>query len=137
MADISSRETAFKKDKKVQVYYVETKMITGTTKKAYYRHFIYPKATYDKGGLWCYVRDLSSSETISINLSIDKHNVKFRFNHNHKITNECKIIFRNKVYSISGEPDNYEFNSKNDTIVNAIETGETTKFESDIYDEGI
>lgn len=135
MADISNRELAFIKDKRVQVYFIETKLITGTTKKAYYRHFIYSKKIYDKGGLWCYARDLSGTEVITINLSIDKHNVKFRFNHNHKITNECKIIFKGKVYSISGEPDNFEFNSTNDTVVNAIETGETTKFVEDIFDE--
>ena len=135
MADITNRDEIFRKDRLVQVYKTITEIKKGTTVKVNYRKFIYNKAIYNRGGLKCFVRDMTDSETISSGLAIDKDNIKVRFNHNDLISSDCKIIFKGKVYNVQGTPDNYNYNYRDDTVVSATQVNDTLKYESDIFME--
>lgn len=129
MADIR------RKDKLAQVYRTITKLKEGTTVKANYRQFIYSEEVYNKGGLMCFVRDMTNSESVSSGLAISKDNIKINFNHNERIKDDCKIIFRGKVYNVQGKPDEYDYNYRDDAIVIATQVNDTLKYEGDIFME--
>lgn len=122
-----------RKDERIQVYYRESETPQGSTRTANYRHFIYPKALHDVGGLYLQASALSATDTVNADLKVAKEPVKFTVNRNSKITNECKVIWRNVVYDIS-YVDGFDFRSRQISFV-GIASADTTKYTGDRYDD--
>jgi len=120
---------------KAQIYYTVTlPRKTGSTIKEKVRHFIYSKDIYDKGGLWVSVRDVQASEAMSNGLALEKHNIKIKAAYNPKITGDCLVIFKGKIYNINGTPDMYDFNKRSEMNFIAVETNDTNKYKGDEYE---
>ena len=119
-----------RKDELAQVFY--THITRDGTKETKHRHYIYTLAQKESGGLYVNARGLTSDEKVSNNISININAVQFKFNRNDKITQNCKVVYRGKVYDID-TIDPIDFRSI-DMKVRAKETKDTTKYGDDEYE---
>lgn len=123
-----------RKDEKIQVYFVYiADPLEGTTVDRKFRHFIYDRDLFERGGIWANAREMTNTEVVNSGLEIAKVNVKFTVNRRKEITADCKVIYRGKVYDI-GTVDNTDFRS-NDMTFTAVLTSDTTKYEGDLFDD--
>lgn len=102
------------KDKKVQFYRIETRVVEGYEKVI--KTYIHSK---DSGGLWCYVRDLSENERFSARAVQVEETTQFKVVYNPKIVNELFLEYASKTYNIVSI-DGYEHN-KSDLVIRANE----------------
>lgn len=102
------------KDKKVQFYRIETRVVEGYEKVI--KTYIHSK---DSGGLWCYVRDLSENERFSAKAVQVEETTQFKVVYNPKIVNELFLEYAGKTYDIVSI-DGYEHN-KSDLVIRANE----------------
>lgn len=123
-----------RKDEKIQLYRKEQVELTGTTKTAYYRHFIYNEEKYYNGGLWANAREMSASEVVSTGMQQDIVNIKFQVNRNPKIKEDLKVIYRNEIYDIKAPIDQLDGRTVDIQFV-AVKTTDTTKYLGDRFDE--
>lgn len=119
------------KDEKAQVYY--TKITQDGTKEVKHRHFIYSEAKKNSGGLYVSARDIEKKEKVSISIALNINAKQFTFNMNPKITQNCKVIYRGKVYDLEST-DEYDMRSVDMTAVGK-ETTDTQKYGEDQFDE--
>ena len=102
------------KDKKVQFYRIETRVVDSYEKVI--KTYIHSK---DSGGLWCYVRDLSENERFSARAVQVEETTQFKVVYNPKIVNELFLEYAGKTYDIVSI-DGYEHN-KSDLVIRANE----------------
>lgn len=102
------------KDKKVQFYRIETRVVDNYEKVI--KTYIHSK---DSGGLWCYVRDLSENERFSARAVQVEETTQFKVVYNPKIVNELFLEYAGKTYDIVSI-DGYEHN-KSDLVIRANE----------------
>lgn len=102
------------KDKKVQFFYIETKVVDGYEQVI--KHYIHSKKS---GGLWCYVRELSENERFSARSVQVEETTQFVIVYNPKIVSELKLEFDGKTYEIVSI-DKYQYN-KSDMVIRANE----------------
>lgn len=120
-----------RKDEKIQLYRKITRQQEGSTRDDAYRQFIYPKAVFDKGGIWCRARALKAEEAISNGLVSSNINVQFTINRNGRVKDDLKVIYRGQIYDID-YVDAYDFRSKEMTFA-AKQTVDKTNYAGDEY----
>lgn len=116
----------FRKDEKIQIYYL--RQIAGSKPARWAKHYIYSEEQFNKGGLWAYVRDLSTTEQLA-GLAADRElNIRFIVGFNPKIADNIinglfieyrpTGAFMYNDYMLVGEPDRFEYGI-NDFALNA------------------
>lgn len=122
-----------RKDEKIQVYTAEERELPDSTIIKKYRRFIYNQDMFERGGIYANAREMTNTEVVNSGLEIAKVNVKFTVNRRKKITADCKVIYRGKVYDI-GTVDNTDFRSPDMTFT-AVLTSDTTPYVGDLFND--
>lgn len=120
-----------RKDEKIQVYYAKDIRDEISTVDKYARQFIYGEETFESGGLWANVREMTNTEVVNSGLQIADVNIKFTVNRNRNIDARCKVIYRGKVYDIKSV-DNTDFRSREMSFT-AVLTSDQTRYEKDLF----
>lgn len=126
-----------RKDERIQVYFAEEHETEGSTVVKKYRRFIYSEDLFENGGIYANAREMSNSEAVNNGLEIKRVNVKFTVNRREKITADCKVIYRGKVYDIS-TVDSTDFRSADMTftaVLTSTDGSDPTKYAGDIFEQ--
>lgn len=123
-----------RKDEKIQLYRKKTVELSGSTRTAMYREFIYSENTYLSGGLWANAREMQSSELINNGMQQGVKTIKFTVNRNSKITEDLKVIYRNEIYDIRPPIDELDGRTIDITFM-AVKTVDTATYLGDLYEQ--
>jgi hypothetical protein len=117
--DVQARQ----KNNKIQIYAAEP--IAGTKPVQLRKRYLYNAAQYAKGGIWAYVRDLSTSERQAAQVNGKALMTQFIINNRETVFKERGTMYielstagqnEKEVYQVIGPPDRYEY-GVNDIIL--------------------